>query len=211
MPPANLLTGPLDTTVRVRFALAAHPTLATPAAVATLLGQFGAVDAALVVLASKPPKKAPGKPPTHATAVVPFKAVGAAFAAVGASGLAARGLAGVDVSWAAKDEPPLIAWLKRMGQLGGAVPGEAHAPSAAPASSDPFSSFVRFVARGTVCCDLIHSPQPVDGGDRASAASLPTPAAAGGVDFESLTLLRMRQAEREQLEREIREQEAAEG
>ena len=44
-----------------------------------------------------------------------------------------------------------------------------------------------------------------------TAPPISTTPVAAGVDFESLTLMRMRQAKRERLEREIREREAAEG
>ena len=47
--------------------------------------------------------------------------------------------------------------------------------------------------------------------DSNTAPPIFTTLVAAGVDFESLTLMRMRQAERERLEREIREREAAEG
>ena len=40
---------------------------------------------------------------------------------------------------------------------------------------------------------------------------MPAPTSVPGLDYESLTLMRMREAERARLEREILEQEAAEG
>lgn len=56
--------------------------------------------------------------------------------------------------------------------------------------------------------DLPDSLQPdLDGAPQRPSA----PTAVPGLDYESLTLMRMRQAERERLEREILEQEAAEG
>ena len=59
------------------------------------------------------------------TALVPFKRIGDAFAAVCASGVKERGLEGVQISWAGNNggEPELIGWLKRHGKLG--VPSEA--------------------------------------------------------------------------------------
>lgn len=59
------------------------------------------------------------------TALVPFKRIGDAFAAVCASGVKERGLEGVQISWAGNSggEPELIGWLKRHGKLG--APSEA--------------------------------------------------------------------------------------
>jgi hypothetical protein len=65
-PPA----GPLGTTTRVRFGFAGRAALAVPATVAALLAQFGMINAALVVEAAKPQKKALTKPPMQAVAVV---------------------------------------------------------------------------------------------------------------------------------------------
>lgn len=128
-------TGGLDTTVRLKYALSAHPELTTVASLAALLAQFGPVDASAVILSLKPPKKAPLKPPKYAVALVPFTQVGAAFAAVAASARPERGLAGVDVSWVGGAEPALIAWLKRRGALGSA-PAPAAATSDAPAPAE---------------------------------------------------------------------------
>ena len=54
------------------------------------------------------------------TALVPFKRIGDAFAAVCASEIKERGLEGVQITWAGNsgEEPELIAWLKRRGKLG---------------------------------------------------------------------------------------------
>lgn len=54
------------------------------------------------------------------TALIPFKRIGDAFAAVCASGVKERGLEGVQIFWAGNsgEEPELIGWLKRHGKLG---------------------------------------------------------------------------------------------
>ena len=54
------------------------------------------------------------------TALVPFKRIGDAFAAVCASEIKERGLGGIQITWAGNSggEPELIAWLKRHGKLG---------------------------------------------------------------------------------------------
>lgn len=151
--------GDLDTTIRLKYPLASHPSLTTPASLATLLAPFGPADEASIKLILKP---APPKKPKRAIALVPFKQIGGAFAAVCASGRAESGLQDVEVGWAEDKEPELIAWLKKKGQLGGdfTVKGAHNGPQsttphspparvkptstpAAPASSTstPFSSF----------------------------------------------------------------------
>ncbi|KAJ7355466.1 hypothetical protein DFH08DRAFT_500488 [Mycena albidolilacea] len=191
---------PLDTTIRLKFKLSAHPDLTTPAALAALLAAFGATDTESIVISSKAPKKSPDKPPKHTTALVPFKQIGDAFAAVCASGRADKGMEGIEVSWVGGKEPDILVWLKKMGKLAAQPPppassssGTAQLPQTAPtASASPFSSF------------------PASFPDLPSFSAEPKVAAAG-VDYEALTLMRLRQAERERLEREILEQEAAEG
>ncbi|KAF7316267.1 J domain-containing protein [Mycena indigotica] len=189
-----------DTTVRLKFKLSAHPNLAAPDVLSNLLAQFGATDSEAIVVSSKAPKKSPDKPPKYVTALVPFKQIGDAFAAVCASGRADRGLDGVEIGWVGGKEPAILGWLKKMGKLSAqplpnttspqARKMEAQLPQTAPsARGSGFSSFP------------------------ASFPELPAEPAhvASGVDYEALTLMRLRQAERERLEREIMEQEAAEG
>ncbi|KAF7356778.1 J domain-containing protein [Mycena venus] len=195
---------PLDTTIRLKYRLSAHPSLTTPTALAALLAPFGAIDTESIVISSKAPKKSPDKPPKHATALVPFKQIGDAFAAVCASGRADRGMDGIEAGWVGGKEPDILVWLKKMGKLSAQPPppasrpspnssGPAQLPQTAPtASASPFSSF------------------PTSFPDLPSMPAEPK-AAAPGVDYEALTLMRLRQAERERLEREILEQEAAEG
>lgn len=108
---------PLDTTVRVKYTLKAHPTLITPSSIAKLLSPFGATDTDSIVLSLKAPKKALDKPPKYGTALVPFKQIGDAFAAVCASGKPERGLDGVEVGWVGGKEPQILGWLKKMGKL----------------------------------------------------------------------------------------------
>lgn len=55
---------------------------------------------------------------TIATALVPFRTIGGAFAAVCASKQSRNGLAGCEISWAGGKEPPIVQWLRRIGKLG---------------------------------------------------------------------------------------------
>ncbi|KAK7031330.1 J domain-containing protein [Favolaschia claudopus] len=189
---------PLDTTIRLKYKLSTHPHLTTPAALAALLTQFGETDAESIVISSKAPKKSPDKPPKYVTALVPFKQIGDAFAAVCASGRADRGMDGVEAGWVGGKEPDILVWLKKKGKLS-AQPMPSVPPSSTASlpqeqgqssSNSPFSSF-----------PASFPSQPSSGEPQASV----------GVDYEALTLMRLRQAERERMEREILEQEAAEG
>jgi len=168
------------------------------------MSTFGQTDTGSIVLSIKSPKKSPDKPPKYGTALVPFKQIGDAFAAVCASGKRERGLEGIEVGWVGGKEPLIFAWLKKMGKLGSPPTtsrdgreeglGKENAGAGLPqmqttTNSSSYSSFP------------------------ASFPDLPTPSSKpqvmpGGIDYESLTLMRLRLAERERLEREIREQEA---
>ncbi|KAL0568110.1 hypothetical protein V5O48_013879 [Marasmius crinis-equi] len=196
---------PTDTTVRIKYTLTDHPTLTTPDAIASLFRPFGQVDTETIVLSLKPPKKAPHKPPKHGTALVPFKRIGDAFAAVCASGRPESGLNGIEVGWVGGKEPLILAWLKKMGKLGTPAPVATTTEepvrkaekASLPQLQEPSNSFASFP----------------DTFPNFSSAPRPDPApsvAASGLDYQSLTLMRMRQAEKERLEREILEQEAAE-
>ena len=79
-------------------------------------------------------KPSPPKKPKRATALVPFKQIGDAFAAVCASERADRGLKDVEITWAEGKEPELIGWLKKMGKLGGTTDKEALTASPSPKS-----------------------------------------------------------------------------
>ncbi|OCH89209.1 hypothetical protein OBBRIDRAFT_804859 [Obba rivulosa] len=109
-------------------------------------------------------------------------------------------LADIEVDWAEEKEPDLIGWLKKMGKFeyystAATARSSGTAPASAPSStSTPFAL----------------SPSTFPGLDNSSnvpSVRLDTT----GIDYESLTLMRLRQAEQERLEPEIREREAAEG
>ncbi|KAF9568700.1 DnaJ-domain-containing protein [Agrocybe pediades] len=203
---------PLDTTVRLKYPFKTYPHLTTPAAIASLLTRFGATDESSIVMSTSLKGKTPSdKPPKTGSALVPFKQIGDAFAAVCSSGSKEMGLDGIKITWVNGKEPEILGWLRKMGKLGNAGlsapdskpkdssyspkndPPKATLPQnqSRPSSSTPFSSFPSTF------------PENV-------SASEPTPAPVAGIDYESLTLMRMRQAERERLEREILEQEANE-
>ena len=110
--------GPLDTTIKVKFSPSTHPDLTSPDAITTLLAQFGSIDSDSIVLSLKPPKKAPKKPPKTGVALVPFRQISGAFAAVCASGREDRGLEEMEIGWAEGKEPPIIGWLRKQGKLG---------------------------------------------------------------------------------------------
>lgn len=83
---------------------------------------FGSLDSDAILISNPLTKAAasakPSKKPKKATAVIPFRQIGAAFAAVSATGEASKGLEGVDVSWAGGAEPPILSWLREHGELG---------------------------------------------------------------------------------------------
>ncbi|KAI0735371.1 DnaJ domain-containing protein [Earliella scabrosa] len=205
--------GLLDTTVRVKYTLAAHPTLTDASSISKLLAPFGPLDDSSIVLSLKP---VPPKKPKRGTALVPFKQIGGAFAAVCASGRAESGLGDIEVDWAEGKEPELIGWLKKMGQLGGQERGSGAnvRPTATPTTSvdsKPSTSSPTVVPPQS---ESSFSSFPSTFPDLNAAPLPPKPNAptdVPGLDYESLTLMRMRQAERARLEREIREQEAQEG
>ena len=114
--------------------------------------QFGRTDTTDILISLKP---APPKKPKRGTAVIPFRRIGDAFAAICASGREDLGLKDIEVSWAEGKEPALIEWLKKMGKLGSNDQSKVTNPgtsSAQPSlhdqdhkdgssSSTPFSSF----------------------------------------------------------------------
>ncbi|KAH0582743.1 hypothetical protein H2248_010657 [Termitomyces sp. 'cryptogamus'] len=195
--------GSMDTTVRLKYSLKSHPKLTTAEAIAKVLAPFGQTDDDSIVLSLKSSKKAAHKPPKFGTALVPFKQIGDAFAAVCASGRPERGLDNIEIDWVGGKEPPILIWLKKMGKLGAPSPPvssvqtphsvkEERAEVLQAQPTKDSSSFSTFPASFPDI--LSHSNSKVS--------------EASGVDYESLTLMRLRQAERERLEREIREQEA---
>jgi DnaJ family protein C protein 17 len=184
--------GDLDTTIRVKYALSSHPGLSTAFALAAHLRRYGEIDEGTVVMSQKAKKSKKSKGLVDGemivTALVPFNQLGAAFAVVSsAESLKDRGM---DVAWAGGSEPPILGWLRKRGELGGPTAKRTEpAPEGTTFSSFP-STFPAFDEA---------APPP------------PPPAAKAGMDYESLTLLRMREAERARLEKEILEAEAAEG
>ncbi|KAF8884928.1 DnaJ-domain-containing protein [Gymnopilus junonius] len=202
--------------IRLKYPLKSHPTLTTPSAISVFLSRFGATDESSIVLnlsLKSDKEKEKAKPPKTGSALVPFKQIGDAFAAVGASGRKDLGLDGVKITWVNGKEPEILGWLRKMGKLGGigvrseAVPKPASTTrpddgikstlpqhqSRPTGTSTPFSTFP------STFPDLSNS-----------TPAAPDAPAAPGIDYESLTLMRMRQAERERLEKEILEQEANE-
>jgi DnaJ family protein C protein 17 len=149
--------GPYDTTIRVKFTLSAFPSLDTASALAAHLSRFGEIDEGAVVLSIKPKKAgkkktlledegAKGAGEKTVNAVVPFSQIGAAFGVV-SSGPTLKAQ-GMEVSWAGGSEPPILAWLRDRGELGGNL--KQSTPSAAPvvggqvdeSQSAKFSTFV---------------------------------------------------------------------
>lgn len=158
--PVTLVSDPLDTTVRIRYPLKDYPTLNTPQSIAAFLSHFGATDESSIVLSANLRQKK-DKTPKTGSALVPFKRIGDAFAAVCASERKDMKMDGVKVSWVKGDEPAILSWLKRMGKLNGApnprkgsqsTPAPEFEPSSrntkaevpqnqSCSSSTPFSSF----------------------------------------------------------------------
>jgi DnaJ family protein C protein 17 len=155
---------PLDTTIRLRYPLKTYPNLTTPAAISTFLSRFGATDESSIVLSlslkSKTGSDKLDKPPKTGSALVPFKQIGDAFAAVCASGRKELGMDGLKVTWVNGKEPAILGWLRKMGKLGSIGTGtgfEKKSTSPSPmdtgikadppqnqtrdSSSTPFSSF----------------------------------------------------------------------
>ncbi|KAI0674275.1 DnaJ-domain-containing protein [Trametes maxima] len=206
--------GSLDTTVRVKYALSSHPTLTSVASVNALLSHFGPIDDSSIVLSLKP---APPKKPKRGIALVPFKQIVGAFAAVCASGRVENGLVDMEVEWAEGKEPELIGWLKKMGKLSAGSSGATNTPGvgadgskAAPVQTATSDKDTNPSTRSPPATHFSSFPSTFP--DFPAAPQKPSAATdVPGLDYESLTLMRMRQAERERLEREIREQEAQEG
>ncbi|KAK7460582.1 hypothetical protein VKT23_009303 [Stygiomarasmius scandens] len=192
-----------DTTVRVKWTVSDHPELTTPKDIASLFSSFGEIDTDSIVVSLKPPKKAPQKPPKHGTALIPFKKIGDAFAAVCASGRPERGMKNIEIGWIGGKEPQILGWLQKMGKLGPNIPSSAGQPSAH--TTEEKASLPQTQVRED---SSTFSSFPASFPDFSTTPADTQPAA--GLDYESLTLMRMRQAERQRLEREILEQEANE-
>ena len=90
-------------TVWLKYSTTVLPHLTTTELLATLLQPFGKTDSDSIVLSieAKTSKKMSSLDKVKlGTALVPFKRIGDAFAAVCASGVKERGLEGVQISWA---------------------------------------------------------------------------------------------------------------
>ena len=133
-----IYTDSLDTTVKLKFSLKTYPSLTSAESIAALLSRFGATDIDSIVLSIKPTKKQPDKPPKYGTALVPFKQIGNAFAAVCGSGRKELGLDGVEITWVGGKEPAILGWLKRMGKLGTSGSSNPSTVIPAPTSESPF-------------------------------------------------------------------------
>jgi DnaJ homolog subfamily C member 17 len=144
-------SGPLDTTVRVKYPLSRHPTLTTASSLASVFSSFGNVDMSSIVISMRPSKKAPHNPPKFATALIPFEKIGQAHAAVCASGMGAKGLKDIEVSWAEGKEPKALDALKRTYQVD--PEGENHVSTSVP--SRPVTSPA---ASGTAAFSTLSAP-----------------------------------------------------
>ncbi|KAF8645670.1 hypothetical protein AX16_007653 [Volvariella volvacea WC 439] len=195
--------GPLDTTVKIKFTIKEHPELKDADAVAKLLSTFGNTDVDYIVLSIKP-KKAGDKPPKYGRAVVPFKQIGDAHAAVCSSKSPRTVLEGIEVTWAGEKEPEILGWLRKMGKLRSGTPQKSSLSSSAPAAEQKNGPSLNSAESDATPFSSFPSSFP-------NFPELPTASAStvAGLDYESITLMRLRQAEREKLEREIMEQEAA--
>ncbi|KAF8960314.1 DnaJ domain-containing protein [Flammula alnicola] len=203
---------PLDTTVRLKYPLKTYPNLTTPRAISALLSRFGTTDESSIVLSlslkSKNGSEKPNKPPKTGSALVPFKQIGEAFAAVCASGRKELGMDGVKITWVNGKEPEVLGWLRRMGKLG-AAPGAGTQPTSASPNDASIKADLPQNSSRNMSSDQFSS-FPSTFPETLPAQEPPSGPAAPGIDYESITLMRMRQAERERLEREILEQEANE-
>ncbi|KAG1828502.1 hypothetical protein EV424DRAFT_1385303 [Suillus variegatus] len=187
----------LDTTIRIKYALSSYPALSTASALTAHLRRYGEIDEGTAVMSQKAKKSKKSKGLVDGevivTALVPFNQLGAAFAVVSsAESLKERGM---DVAWAGGSEPPILGWLRERGELGGSAANRAEPFPTKPTPEG--TTFGSFPSSFPAFDEVVPPPPP--------------PAAKAGIDYESLTLLRMREAERARLEKEILEAEAAEG
>ena len=210
--------GPLDTTVRVKYSLSAHPNLSTAAAVESLLSQFGALDTPVLALKARKSKKAASSSSdaVQATAVVHFDRIEHAHAAVCASNDKKRGFEGIEITWAGGAEPAILAQLKSQWSAASASTETSKPPSVAPVSASIAAPAGTGGGEDDILARLrAFSSQPSTTAtpDFTSTKSTTTTAPASdssGLDVESVTLLRMRAMERAKLEAQIRDEEAME-
>ncbi|KAF9530237.1 DnaJ domain-containing protein [Crepidotus variabilis] len=203
---------PLDTTVRIKYSFKAHPSLTTAENVAAFVARFGAADESSIVLSSTLKGKKTDKAPKTGTALIPFKQIGDAFAAVCASERKELGMEGVKISWVKGEEPAILSWLRKMGKLGTSSVAETSPqfrPESATGTKADLPQNQPKAASGTTYASF-PSTLPDNLNNQTSTPAMTGTPAAPNIDYESLTLMRMRQAERERIEKEILEQEAEE-
>ncbi|CCA78021.1 hypothetical protein PIIN_08914 [Serendipita indica DSM 11827] len=187
----SLFSTQVDSPIKLKYVLTNRPDLDTVPALYHILRQFGQIDESSITLTIKPPKNKPNKPPKFATAIAIFRKIEGSFGAVESSGQEARGLKDVEITWLSGEEPEPVRQLRSTGILGGRsgtsgpttkverTDNSSTAATAAPSASHPTSS-----SRDSA------STKPGEG--RLSGA---------GINFESAILMRMRQAERDRLNR----------
>ncbi|KAG8829852.1 hypothetical protein FRC17_005911 [Serendipita sp. 399] len=181
--------------VRLKYNLSKRPDLANESSIAQLLRQFGAIDQSLIKLSVKPPKGKPNAPPKFATAVIIFKKVEGAFGAVVASGQEARGLKDVEITWLGGEEPEYVKKLRDLGVLNQREKGTTDSNSSVP---DP--TLVDIEASKTA------RPVSTTSNQLFSRGNIPKTSSGGSdINFESVILMRMRQAERDRIARELEE------
>jgi DnaJ homolog subfamily C member 17 len=178
--------GTHDTTVRLKYTLTTHPTLTTPAALSAFLSSFGETDTSAIVLSLKPKaqKKAAQNPPKP-TADRPLK-YGTALVPFKKIGDAFNA-----VCASGNEERGLggvdVAWVE--------------------GKEPPILGWLRKLGKLEVVVPSAPAHENENDDVERPKQSRHTVPVVGGLDYESLTLMRLRQAEREKMEKEIREQE----
>ncbi|RUS30199.1 hypothetical protein BC938DRAFT_479735 [Jimgerdemannia flammicorona] len=182
--------GELDCTLKVKWKRKRH-TLDS-ADLESIFSVFGPVDS--VAVSTK----------KQGSALVVFKTVVAAHAALTSMGTNPRLNSFESIDWAAGVEPAIV---KKMNASPAAV-SSAGADAATPAPSRPV-----FAAAATSSSSSSFFPSaPPSFASFGAAPSFPSFASAPPIndDYETMTLMKMRRAERDRLEKEIREKDAAE-
>jgi len=102
-------------------------------------------------------------------------------------------LEGIEAAWASGSEPEIVLWLKQAGKLGSGI--DTFTSATSPASMNGTSTSTEHMNDFPSFPDTPFALTP---------DALQTPS----LDYESLTLMRLRQMEREKLASEIRKAEA---
>lgn len=205
--------------MKLKYSLTHSPALTTAAAISDLLAPFGPTDTSSIILSLKAPKKTPTRPANNGTALVQFSRIGDAYAVVCASTAKIRNLEHIKASWVDGKEPEILGWLRMQGKL--EIPntkvqnqeGDLPQHKASTGTGNEFSSFpTTFVSSFQLAGQFSRGSSRISSlkPSPSTAAHTPPAATVPGTDYESLTLMRLRQAERARLEQEIRESEAAE-